>query len=62
MDETLRRARGMFANNGMSEILFATRELIDAYGYTGAEIYLDAQRQILCNMREEEEEENGNYI
>lgn len=56
MDKDLSLARGMFANHGMGEIVTKTRELIDCYGYTGAEIYLQAQIQMLHVMSEEEKE------
>ena len=59
MHEDLRRARGMFANNGMSELIIKTRELIDEYGHVGAEIYLKAQLAMLDNLRGDEEEDGS---
>ncbi len=59
MHESIRRARGMFANEGMSELLIKTRELIDEYGHVGAEIYLQAQLAMLDNLRDDEEEDGS---
>lgn len=47
MDEKIFRCRQMLANAAMFELHAETRKLIDKFGYSGAETYLQAQLAIL---------------
>jgi len=51
--------RGMLANHAMDELWNKTRKLADIYGIDGAILYLNAQIQFLRDVRDAQENEEG---
>ena len=51
-NELMSRVRSMMANNIMAKLLDDTQELIDRYGYDGAEDYLRWRLVVLRDLRE----------
>lgn len=62
MDEKIFRCRQMLANAAMFELHAETRKLIDKFGYSGAETYLQAQLAILDDLRDSKSEGDKNVF
>ena len=55
-DELMLRLRNRFANDGMDELINETQGLIDAFGYEGAEDFLNWQLKVLRDLQSDEED------
>lgn len=58
-DELMLRLRNRFANDGMDELINETQGLIDAFGYEGAEDFLNWQLKVLRDLQSDEEDTFG---